>query len=347
MSEVAPFAEQLRSHFNPAFVDGLMGNLDPDWFPASLTPAMRAYTEHKIASLHEVLEAMGHPDDAEELYRMLALHWLELKFEWTRYNNVMNYQVMLRGQADPTIFAKGGICSGILAVVEGVLAPDDVEQLVNLSAEPLLFGKPDLTRVRDFLARHEAVSKDALRKVSAAAESMKLDDLKRAVANLQRATARTVELTEAPAEFVWHELSDAVRNQVQRDGWRYVLRGVFDPSGHVSMASHSALRQGIVTATTLLLCHDTEASADDRMALDKPAHITVEVAWQQTESGGLAVTVSADGAGGLEGALGSGEAAELWAALQASVGTATVSSTVGESTAVAFSLGGVVLAEAS
>jgi hypothetical protein len=152
-------ASALRDRLLSAIDEGLLAAIQPmiegAELPREIEPNLRTYLESKIAAVRELAGALGEPEDEAELYRSVAFLWLELKFEWVRFNQVMQYQTVRDGQASPLVFAKGSACADVLAKAEAVLSPRDVSTLTDISAEPLRFGRPDLDRIRRFLAHHE------------------------------------------------------------------------------------------------------------------------------------------------------------------------------------------------
>ncbi len=291
---------------DPAFVPTTVAPLDPEWFPAALLPEIQDYSQGKLDSMREMVEAMSHEDDAEELYHSLALLWLELKFEWTRYNQVMNYQVMSRGTAEPLVFAKGAVSSAYVGLLENVLDPADLEQLTELSAAPLEFGKPDLGHLRDYIHQQEDRARAALREASATlgmVSELRFDDqqheLDSAAQQLARLEAATHELATASMSFLWPLLEDAVTRTVARPGWRYALALRSPPEVAVDLRLQGRMQQCLAEATRMLLHHDTAPTVEARMANHRSAQVKVDV-WVTTPGRGrVELRVRADTAGRL------------------------------------------------
>ena len=82
---------------------------------------VRDYAAGRVTAVRELAQAMPEADDEVELYRTVAAYWLELRFEWQRNNEIMNYQTVRRGHADPRVVAEGAIGSFMLARVEECL----------------------------------------------------------------------------------------------------------------------------------------------------------------------------------------------------------------------------------
>lgn len=95
------------------------------------------YAQDKSELVLELVDALGDEEDEEELYRTITDLWLELKFEWARHNQVMNYQLIRKGEADPRVMARGGVCSHVIMALESLLRPRDIAGLTSLVAAPL------------------------------------------------------------------------------------------------------------------------------------------------------------------------------------------------------------------
>jgi hypothetical protein len=95
------------------------------------------YADDKSELVMELVDALGAEEDEEELYRTITDLWLELKFEWARYNQVMNYQCARQGAAKPQVMGRGGVCSSVISFIEQLLRPRDIASLTNFVASPL------------------------------------------------------------------------------------------------------------------------------------------------------------------------------------------------------------------
>ena len=84
------------------------------------------YLADQIRSL---ADAMSQPDDVEELYGALASLWLELRLQWQRHNDVVNYDLMRHGEHKPVDFVRGSLSSYFFGRIESVLKPDQVQRL--------------------------------------------------------------------------------------------------------------------------------------------------------------------------------------------------------------------------
>jgi len=101
------------------------------------TAMLRAYTVARVAAIRDLAAAMPEADDEIELYRTLAAFWLELRFEWQRNNEVMNYQTVLRGSSEPRVVAEGSVGSFMLSRFETLLDPAHLDLLARYALELL------------------------------------------------------------------------------------------------------------------------------------------------------------------------------------------------------------------
>jgi len=84
------------------------------------------YTANQIRTL---ADAMGDPEDADELYGALASLWLELRLQWQRHNDVANYDLMRHGEAKPIDLVRGSVSSYYVQRIESLLQPEQTQRL--------------------------------------------------------------------------------------------------------------------------------------------------------------------------------------------------------------------------
>lgn len=180
---------------------------------------LRAYVQERCLALEDVILAHRTHAEETELYRALAFFWLELRFEWVRYNRVMQRQLQQHGEPDAQTFVRGSLVSALLGLVEGVLSPGDIERLQGMAVEPLLMFCPDPQRVRDFVQSREVLARrlDAvlerslqplhrLRQSLTGSPDTAGSLLECCVAGLADLQAVSQETAQLPAILVWPEL---------------------------------------------------------------------------------------------------------------------------------------------
>lgn len=142
---MSALAQRLRAIIDaPDFTSALLALAEQAELDAAQLATIRTYVARKHRGLGEMLHALGAEPDEAELYRTLAAAWLEFRFEWQRYNMVVNYQVVRTGEFDKVPFVCAAITSGILAQVEELLEMDDRARLAGFAVELIHGAQQDL-----------------------------------------------------------------------------------------------------------------------------------------------------------------------------------------------------------
>jgi hypothetical protein len=126
------FVDRLLNVVDPVAIEPAVEDLlrDLTLDPAA-TAAVRDYARSRVAAIHDLAQAMPEADDEIELYRTVAACWLELRFEWQRNNEIMNYQTVNRGHPDPRVVAEAAIGSFMLSRLERCLEASHLELLAH------------------------------------------------------------------------------------------------------------------------------------------------------------------------------------------------------------------------
>lgn len=135
-----------------------------DLTPAQ-TSALRAYGRSRLEGLHALAEALAAPEDEGELFRTVAAYWLELRFEWQRNNEVMNYRQAQGKAADALVIGQGAVGSAVLACLEKSLERRNLEELAGYALELL-------ARARDRHATSESATHAAARPAGSSAGTL-------------------------------------------------------------------------------------------------------------------------------------------------------------------------------
>lgn len=106
-------------------------------FPAESTGEVERYMENYIINIVQSLEDLTIDDDESEALASLPTIWLEMRLEWNRYNNQMQYQVIVKGKSNPVLMAKGAILSYMIGIVEKNLHHEDVYWIQKLASGAL------------------------------------------------------------------------------------------------------------------------------------------------------------------------------------------------------------------
>jgi hypothetical protein len=87
-------------------------------------------------AVRDLANALSEPDDEEELYRVIAALWLQLRFEWQRHNDVMNYAAVVNSPL-PAVAAEGCIGSALLEQLESLLLPEHLAAMSGYAIDLL------------------------------------------------------------------------------------------------------------------------------------------------------------------------------------------------------------------
>ena len=100
------------------------------------------YATARLEGIRALAASLDDPDDQLELYRTMAAFWLELRFEWQRHNDVMNYQLARHGAASALVVALASVGSAILARIESLLDARHLQMLTTYALELLTLAQP-------------------------------------------------------------------------------------------------------------------------------------------------------------------------------------------------------------
>jgi hypothetical protein len=91
---------------------------------------LRLYAEERSWAIQAIAQALIELEDEPELYPTIAALWLELRFDWQRHNEVMNYAAS-RMKPLPRVVGHGAFSSAILWRLEDLLLPQHRDQLAE------------------------------------------------------------------------------------------------------------------------------------------------------------------------------------------------------------------------
>lgn len=278
----------------------LDAQIDAGEFPFGVDARLRMYANERLLAVYHLVDALGDPDDEQELYGLICNLWLELRMEWTRYNQVMQYQLIRGGECDLELVARGGVCSAILGWLEGCLGPKDQEFLVDLAADPMAAGAQDSRRFQRLLS-HQQRSVDALEQALTTAErplhampAVDPDAYRRDIESLRQSAADAKHI---PIDLVWPQLEGTVLDRADTGAWFVRLRHDRDTT-RIDPRWVGPLGDALVAHLPWIVAHDMEATLEARREAGRASHLTVTVAVAETEEG-LAVTLTTDGTGAL------------------------------------------------
>lgn len=141
---ISPLAARVRDAASPARRDALLDAVLPQ-LPPDTADALREQAAELVRALHDLAGALGEPEDADDLYRSLAAFWLERRFEWERCNQVANYLLFRTGnEPPPLLLGRAAVASGVLAWIEDLCSPDQLQHLGAVTLELLDNIRPDV-----------------------------------------------------------------------------------------------------------------------------------------------------------------------------------------------------------
>jgi hypothetical protein len=124
--------------FSDALQDRLSEMLrEADWAPAESIARVRVYFNDRRESILSSLRDVVFDGDEIEAIGMLPSVFLELRFEWNRYNAQMQYQTMMQGAANPELMLKGAAMTFLIDVIEAHLTADVAFWVTRIAADPI------------------------------------------------------------------------------------------------------------------------------------------------------------------------------------------------------------------
>ncbi len=127
--------EELRSEKTLGLFNQMTNDLED--LTAEQKGEIREFYDARVAGLAESLTDLTMDGDDSEALAALPSIWLEMRLEWNRYNNQMQYQTFNRGQADPYLMAMGACLSYIIGVVENFINSEDLFWIYKIAAGPV------------------------------------------------------------------------------------------------------------------------------------------------------------------------------------------------------------------
>ena len=97
--------------------------------------------------LRAFASAMSAVADEPELYRSLAIVWLELRIEWQRHDLVASYDTARTGFAEIGVLVRASAATYLLQRIEVLLDRPQLEQLVSTAMGIIETLRTDVSRV--------------------------------------------------------------------------------------------------------------------------------------------------------------------------------------------------------
>lgn len=97
---------------------------------------VRECNERRLSILSSLRDVVIDEDESEAVL-MLPGVFLELRFEWSRYNSQIQYQSVKQGSASPQLLAKGSVISLFLGLVESSLTAENAFWVNRIAVDPI------------------------------------------------------------------------------------------------------------------------------------------------------------------------------------------------------------------
>ena len=109
--------------------------MTPDLTPQMLGQLTQEYRE-RCERICVAMEDLTFDGDESEAEKHIPLTWLATRYEWSRCNDQMQYQTILKGQADTLTMAHGSMLSKIAEKLETLQTRQELFWTLKLAADP-------------------------------------------------------------------------------------------------------------------------------------------------------------------------------------------------------------------
>ncbi len=261
--------------------------------------------DERMRGIASSLRDVCYEDDTSEAVATLPWIWLELRFEWMRYNLQMQYQTMLRGTAEPALMARGAALLYVLGVVEYHLDADAAFVVTKIAADPkgTAHGAIERTdRLFALMAAASAGGRDAVESLlSAQNQISRHTDSLPVHHELSKAISSVIEKIGGALMVTVTDFTLALEGAVIRELGGAPVRVVLNQSSpDPSVCVPTAVANGLLKAATdwLRALKDTslQTDASTRLAAGRPPFVTVHASLEHTgDRVKLTLTDDADG----------------------------------------------------
>jgi len=126
-----------RALLDPVEVEATMSvvALTPEVTDEMLGLIERDYRS-RCESICAAMDDLTFEGDESEAEKHIPLTWLATRYEWARCNDQMQYQTILKGQADPMTMARGSMLSKIAEKLEALQTRQELFWTMKLAADP-------------------------------------------------------------------------------------------------------------------------------------------------------------------------------------------------------------------
>lgn len=293
MGEALSKVEALRhALLDPGEVQATMEvvALTPDLSPAMLDDVRREYRERceRICAAFDDLTFDGDESEAE---RHIPLTWLALRYEWSRCNDQMQYQTIIKGAADTLTMARGSMLSKIAEKLEAQQTRKELFWTLKLAADP--FGT--VGRIPMMARRLMRLTASAGRGINEVLQefhsvrellALHIDD-KSLLDKLDKSISRSIEMVDGSVGIELSDLHAALEaelvDQLEKAGITALIKLENADASALIPPDVSDLFFRVSQCWLRHLFEDSvERSPEEREASDKSAHLTLS--WRLTRN---------------------------------------------------------------
>jgi len=266
---------------------------------------LRISMDQRMHGIASSLRDVCYEDDMSEAVATLPWIWLELRFEWMRYNLQMQYQTMLRGTAEPALMARGAALSHVLELVELHLDADAAFVVTKIAADPKATAHGAIERTDRLFALMAAASaggRDAVESLLSAQDQIsRHTDSVPVRLELSKAISSVIEKIGGALMVTVTDFTLALEGAVIRELGAAPVRVVLNQSSpDPSVCVPTAVANGLLKAATdwLRALRTSSLSQDGptRLAAGRAAFVTVHASLEHTgDRVELTLTDDADG----------------------------------------------------
>jgi len=283
-------------------IDDLGGVDDTD------AESIRDSMHDRLHGIAESLRDVIFDDDTTEAITMLPWIWLELRFEWMRYNMQMQYQTVLQGTASPALMARGAALSSVLEAVELHLDAESAFLVQKIAADPAGAARGAIERTDRLFALMAAASaggRDAVETLLVAQDQIaRHTDSVPVRQEFSKAVSAVIEKVGSALKVSVVDFAHALEGVLIRELGQSVVRvSLYQASPDYNLTVPSAVANALLQGATewmrALGTSSLMTDAEARMAAGRPAHVTLTAALRR-DGERVALVMSDDGDGTVE-----------------------------------------------
>lgn len=250
-----------------------------------------ATMDRRLHGIAESLRDVCFDDDTSEATNMLPWIWLELRFEWMRYNLQMQYQTILQGTANPLLMARGAALSFILEAVEQHLDAESAFLVQKIAADPAGAARGAIERTDrlfSLMAAASAGGRDAVEALLTAQDQIaRYTDSQPVRQEMSKAISTVIERVGGALRVSVVDFTHALEGTLIRHlGQAPVRVALSQESPDYNLSIPSAVANALLRASgewmDAIASSSLSMSADERIQNGRPAHVTLRVALRRT-----------------------------------------------------------------